>query len=143
MTLLSRVACVGVLLSGCSVFEEGLIDPAKVTSHPHDAGADAAGMNPSDGGDAAIICPGTAEICNGKDDDCDGVVDETKATLADCNTKRPHAVAGCANSTCFWSTCDPGFDDADGDKKNGCEAKCANASCDDAGSDDGGADDGG
>ncbi len=71
---------------------------------PHDAGQDA-------GHDACAI-----EACNGRDDDCDGMIDEG-ATIC----MLTHASATCTTGACVITTCDPGFGDCDGMVTTGCE----------------------
>jgi len=75
--------------------------------------------------------PGT-EICNGLDDDCDGVVDDGFDLQNDPNNcgscghvcNLPNATAGCSQGVCVVITCNPGFCDLDGIAANGCEAVC-------------------
>jgi len=65
--------------------------------------------------------PGGAEVCNGIDDDCDGVVDEGSLCSA------PNANSACISGSCWVTSCQPGFSDCDGNPANGCET--AAASC--------------
>ncbi len=65
-----------------------------------------------------------AEVCNGVDDDCDGVVDGPSAAAA-C-PPRANAAASCAMGAC-GVVCSPGFGDCDGDASNGCEADTRSA----------------
>jgi hypothetical protein len=64
--------------------------------------------------------PSITELCNGLDDDCDGVADEPGAELC---------VAGADHGMCVAGACDfdcaPGEADCDGDATNGCEATLA------------------
>ncbi|NOY94442.1 MAG: hypothetical protein GXP55_24970 [Deltaproteobacteria bacterium] len=74
-------------------------------------------------------CVPELEVCNGVDDDCDGMVDEGIDLATDplncgsCNTVcgGDHATAGCERGVCTLE-CDAGFEDCDGDPSNGCEA---------------------
>ncbi len=103
-------------------------------SRPTDAGTDAAV-------DAELIdgCIPTTEICNGIDDDCDGVVDngfqhngvyDTDMACGGCSNNcvalygsLPNATGTCNTTgapTCELA-CNPGFFDFDGDLADGCE----------------------
>jgi len=84
----------------------------------------------------ALACNGAVtpqlEICDGKDNDCDGVVDQdfnlqTDARhCGDCDQacSFPHAVAVCSNGQCHIGSCLEGWVDADHDASNGCEYAC-------------------
>jgi hypothetical protein len=67
------------------------------------------------------------ERCNGKDDDCDGVVDENAAL--DC--ARAHARGSCVFGVCEIDRCDEGFGDCNRGLSDGCEqalARCGDCS---------------
>ena len=72
------------------------------------------------------------EVCNGIDDDCDGVTDNGFDVLVDPNNcgscsnvcGMTNAVGGCVGGVCVISTCMPGFASIDGDVANGCEYAC-------------------
>ncbi|MEZ4375329.1 MAG: MopE-related protein [Polyangiaceae bacterium] len=86
----------------------------------------------------------TAQVC-GRDDDCDGTVDEDVNTCNDvlncgrCGKKCviPNGTAKCettagsgascdeTNTKCQIDQCDPGFYDVDGSPDNGCEYQCS------------------
>ena len=74
--------------------------------------------NPSGTATVCSATPGTpsAEICNGVDDNCDGVVDNG----ATCSL--PHANATCQSPQCIVVSCDVGFFNCDGNHANGCES---------------------
>ncbi|GAB4211020.1 MAG: hypothetical protein OHK0013_32290 [Sandaracinaceae bacterium] len=83
-----------------------------------------------------LVCAGSVgprlDVCNGLDDDCDGVADQTFDTMIDprncgmCGRvcSFPNAVAGCTMGTCTLTVCRPGFVDLDGMASNGCEYAC-------------------
>lgn len=101
-----------------------------------------------DGGDSGAPCVPGAEICNGLDDDCDGVSDDDDPdTQAYCEGQVVNAVTFCGEVTGSWVCvpleCREGFTNCDGNHGNGCEPFCSCNECPDAGSDDGGTDDAG
>jgi hypothetical protein len=73
------------------------------------------------------------EICDGKDNDCDGVVDDgfdLQTSVEHCGTcgrkcEFPQAGATCGAGMCRMAACNPGFLDLDGNQRNGCEYKCS------------------
>jgi hypothetical protein len=77
---------------------------------------------------------GATEICNGVDDNCDGVVDEGIDTQTDprncggCGMacQLPHAVPACMGGRCVILPmgCDVGFYDINHDPADGCEYAC-------------------
>jgi hypothetical protein len=80
--------------------------------------------------DAAVPCVAHTEICNGMDDDCDGLPDEghviagvfDEAAL-DCKQRVAHAETVCAKGQCVNLGCDRGYTSCDGHPENGCECK--------------------
>ncbi len=88
-----------------------------------------AGMPPG-AMDAGSVCvAGAPEICNGVDDDCDGVTDEGydlnwdtgNCGRCDNNCTRDHTVAFCVRGACSFEACDSGYANRDGSWDNGCE----------------------
>src|SRR5262249_39028133 len=83
-----------------------------------------------------LICVGgqgpTLEICDGKDNNCDGVIDDGFDLMNDplnCGTcghvcTAQNAIGGCQNGMCVVTTCQPGYANLDGESSNGCEYKC-------------------
>jgi Sulfatase-modifying factor enzyme 1/Putative metal-binding motif len=83
---------------------------------------------------AGDICL-NAEFCNGKDDDCDGKIDEDFDLQTDplncgkCGTScmwlsNMNAYPGCVAGKCAIKACFGGYIDKDKDPKNGCEYAC-------------------
>ena len=87
---------------------------------------------------ACVISNGAVEICDGKDNDCDGRIDESFDLASDpancgacgarCDVLFPNAVVACAPSagvpTCRATGCKPGYVERDGNPANGCEYAC-------------------
>jgi len=109
-----------ILIAGCEVDPYCLFCPDGAVPIPEDAGFDG-------------CFEGAPERCNGRDDDCDGEIDEGIDLSSD-----PEACGGCGNvcdleaavprceaSQCVIARCLPGAADLDGDPLNGCEAMCA------------------
>ncbi len=112
--------------SGCQV------DPfcfsncgGQADARPPDAGPPDA--RPADG------CVATGpEVCNGIDDDCNGLVDDGFDLSSDphncgacgneCNL--PNAFPTCTDGACAINRCEIGFEDLDGVPGNGCEYTC-------------------
>ncbi len=69
------------------------------------------------------------EVCNHKDDNCDGQTDEGFDLSSDVNNcgdcgiqcVNPHGTTTCVNGKCVYK-CDEGYWDCDGDPTNGCES---------------------
>jgi hypothetical protein len=100
-----------------------------------DTGECAFGTTTCAGG--TLACTGgtgpTLEICNGRDDNCDGADDETFSLATDVNNcglcgrtcSYANAYPVCAGGGCRLAACMPGFVDADGLTANGCEYACS------------------
>ncbi len=75
---------------------------------------------------------GSQELCNGRDDDCDRLVDEgidTQTSIQNCgacgNVCAPDRAFGrCTAGACQIASCDVGAVDIDGNPNNGCEYAC-------------------
>src|SRR5262249_36527749 len=79
------------------------------------------------------ICVGdqgpSFEICDGKDNDCDGIIDNgfdldnDPNNCGTCNhvCMLDHAIAGCSMKSCTVASCEPEFFDVDHVAANGCE----------------------
>ncbi len=125
-------------LSGCEGDEADAGFDAGTDSGARDAGI-AVDAGPEDAGPDGCT-PGAAEICNGLDDDCDGVVDEgidTDTDIDNCGgcgmgCAPPGAFGACVAGMCEIDTCDVGFFDLNGDVTDGCEYRCLPTASDDS-----------
>ena len=82
---------------------------------------------------------GGIEACDGKDNDCNGVIDDPNGKVIDIKTDPahcggcniscsvPNGNVSCVVGKCVFNACKSGFFDADKDAKNGCECKYAGA----------------
>jgi hypothetical protein len=86
---------------------------------------------PANGCECAVD-NGGVEACDGKDNDCDGLVDEgfdLDTSLEHCGAcgrvcAFEHAAASCARGACRLGGCAPGWVDLDKVSRNGCEYAC-------------------
>ncbi|WP_169791545.1 hypothetical protein [Sandaracinus amylolyticus] len=71
-----------------------------------------------------------AEVCNGRDDDCDSAIDGPSASAA-CPAVSRSTARACSAGECIVSACAAGYDDCDGVYSNGCEESLtvSNAHC--------------
>ena len=63
------------------------------------------------------IAPGATELCNGRDDNCNDMVDDLASAAC---PARANAASTCASGACTF-TCISGYADCDGNPNNGCE----------------------
>ena len=100
----------------------GSDDESNCTEVPVDAGTDT--LIDSDD------CIPAIEICDGIDNNCDGVVDEMiqnsplHCGACDNVCEVENAVAACVDQLCVVGNCEPGFQNLDGMSDNGCETIC-------------------
>jgi hypothetical protein len=145
-----RLVLVYVLLCGCSIREVSLTGDSGLAGSGGSGGG-TGGVNGGDGGghggggrdahgdgfgtDAMPdACVPQAEICNGLDDDCDGVIDNgfdlnnDVDNCGSCNNRCLYAngVGECRGGTCHLASCAFGYGDADHDPANGCECLKSN-----------------
>jgi len=72
----------------------------------------------------AGAAPGNLELCNGLDDDCNGVVDDADRTALTCASSfgtPPRTFFGCEDGACVVDACVEGFADCNGERSDGCE----------------------
>lgn len=139
----------GTIQETCNAKDDdcnGVIDdPAQLNGQPCGTGLSgvcSTGKSLCSGGSSTCVpdvAPGSqTEICDNKDNDCNGQTDEMNPTPA-CTTQNPAATGvknwACTSGACQIATCNLGFADIDGAPGNGCECAtdqwanvCSNAS---------------
>ncbi len=86
---------------------------------------------PQNGCECQLSADG-AEVCDGKDNDCDGSIDQgfdLASDVANCGgcgqaCTYANATPLCARGSCAMGACAPGFHDVDRSARNGCEYAC-------------------
>ena len=140
------LACGLLALVACNVYDPSLLKGAIYAGHVDagkapDAAADGDAMiDASSAADSGLADAGSdaasepqcvatedpdcpmrcSETCNGRDDDCDGVVDESATAVSLCNL--PSATAVCTEGKCLIASCDRARVDCNEDPSDGCEA---------------------
>ena len=119
---LSALLAVACSLAACDVYEAGRLrgsqrqGQAAQDAAVDDAGEEACQPNLDSGNeDCPLRCP---ERCNGRDDDCDGEIDEG-AVSERCSL--PHAESVCNEGECRIVSCQEGYRDCDERADDGCE----------------------
>jgi hypothetical protein len=98
----------------------GLADVGPGDGGPGDGGPADAPPSADTGAEPDACVPAGAEGCNGRDDDCDGSVDEGVCTC-DPPCALANATASCIGGRCEISACDVGYADCDRMTPTGCE----------------------
>jgi formylglycine-generating enzyme required for sulfatase activity len=105
----------------------GTIDDAPGAGQPCGDNTGACQSGTQQCGAEALVCVGgvgpTAEICNGVDDDCNGIPDDGIDAQTDCSAQNPGVsnVAWTCFSGCQQGGCQAGWGDCDTYPVNGCE----------------------
>ncbi|MBU0553630.1 SUMF1/EgtB/PvdO family nonheme iron enzyme [Myxococcota bacterium] len=89
--------------------------------------------DPSNGCEVQCALNRGEEVCDGADNDCDGLTDEGFDLRVDVNhcgacghrCAFTRGLAACERGVCILARCDEGWGDLDGDLTNGCEALCS------------------
>ncbi len=124
------------LLASLCVLAAGGCDDAATPAPVADA-ASTPDLQPIDPDARVPGCVPAIEICNGEDDDCDGLIDDDDPDLrrdlfvdvencGECGRRceGPNAELECRAGNCFIAACAPGFNDYNGSALDGCESDC-------------------
>jgi hypothetical protein len=138
---MGRLALLVLLVGACSVRglditrtgDGGLRDARQIVGEI-DGPSEVVSDGPRPDASTTDGCLPRPEECNGKDDDCDGLIDEDFDLNTDprhCGTcgnscQYPNATALCSIGRCKLGPCDPGFVDVDRTDPNGCECQRSN-----------------
>jgi hypothetical protein len=141
--LLAAAAGVWPGACACNVYDTSILNRFTTNEPKNDAGtkpAKDASVPLADAGesgmDGSMCSMPKPEVCNGIDDDCNGMIDDPAAVQADCEKRVKHATTTCQRGVCVKISCNPGYYNCDGDPSNGCEPICNCQPCNsnDAGS---------
>ncbi len=77
---------------------------------------------------AASVYPGATEGCDGRDNDCNAIVDDPPT--ADPACAAPSTTSACRSGACVTLACAPGHADCNGTHSDGCETDTANSATD-------------
>ncbi len=109
MTRRTGAVLVWLLFAGCRAYDANLLESSNV----HQATS------------RSQACQQHVELCNGEDDDCDGIVDEDASDT--CSSQ--HARERCVVGACEIIACEFGFVDCDGKAADGCEQLITRDGC--------------
>ena len=121
--------CDGQIDEGCSCVDGDVLVCGK------DEGVCASGEQTCENGEWSD-CVGSqgpqTEVCDGLDNDCDGLADETFNLVSDVKTcgscskvcNIPHSNFSCDQGECVIISCQDGYHDINGDIDDGCEYEC-------------------
>jgi hypothetical protein len=90
--------CAALALAACRAYDATLLDAPRPSA-------------------SRSACAERSELCNGLDDDCDGIIDEEASASCDL----PHARSHCKGGKCALDGCDDGHLSCDDTSDNGCE----------------------
>lgn len=144
---------VSVSAAACSPYDAKLIEggPGGTSGSGGMSGTGGMGGNGGTGGSGGTCVPTGPEVCDTKDNDCNGMLNDGTAAASCQMMGVVNATSSCTNGgQCLMRSCHPGFYDCDRNPGTGCErpeatTPCGFCSriCDDAGVDDAGVPDSG